>query len=45
MSIEKQIEEMARITCNANNGGMCDITLLPCDTDCGIAKAMAEQWG
>lgn len=44
MNRDKQIEEMAKITCLCNAGGFCEYDGKPCDLDCSEGKAMARLY-
>ena len=44
MTRDKQIEEMAKITCLCNAGGFCECDGKPCDLDCSEGKAMARLY-
>ena len=41
---DKQIEEMAKITCLCNACGICECDKEPCDLDCSEGKAMERLY-
>lgn len=44
MSRDKQLEEMANITCLCNACGICECDGEPCDLDCSEGKAMERLY-
>lgn len=44
MTKEQQIEEMAKISCDSNIGGICKFDGKPCDMDCSQGRSITRLY-